>query len=143
MNNTYYMIEKIEEKNSMLCLCYFDPTVYASAEDTEEWKPEKRMLMDSDQKHLIYVIDTASGWKYVRFPLPLWKSIDQLLVKDQDVMLVTSMTAEGEAHKSFILKNFHQEMKDLILNMRNNANYGEDMSSLVEEHFAQTISHLT
>lgn len=143
MDSLSLIIEKIEEKNKMMCLCYFEAAVYASLVHTEEWKAEKRVLMDSDQKHLIYVIDTPNGWQYVRFPLGLWKQIDQLLVQDQDLMLVTSVTPEGEAYKSFILKDFQKEALDTVRNMRNNANYGEDMSSIVEEHFAQTISQLT
>ncbi|GAA0380479.1 hypothetical protein [Bacillus horti] len=143
MSNLHFIIEKLEEKNNMLCLCYFKPDVYNSLQEVEEWQPEKRLLMDSDKKQLVYIIDTPSGWEYIRFPIELWKTVDQALVKEQDFLLVTSVTESGEAHKSFILKDFRKEAVDLILNMRNNANYGEDMSELVEEHFEQVLNNHT
>jgi hypothetical protein len=125
-----------------MCLCFLQEELYSQIDLSQEWVPMKRVLMDSDQKHLIYVIDVNDSWEYIRFPLSLWKSIDESIVKDQDILLVLSKTENNEVHKSILLKDFHKETKDLILNMRDNANYGEDMSKLVEEHFARTIEQL-
>lgn len=122
-----------------MTLCFFKDEVYDQIDLSQEWITMNRVLVDSDQKHLIYVIDTNGSWEYIRFPLSLWKSIDESIVKDQDMLLVLSKTKDNEVHKSILLKNFHKECKDLIINMRDNANYGEDMSNLVEEHFARTI----
>lgn len=125
-----------------MSLCFLQEEVYNQIDLSQEWVPMKRVLMDSDQKHLIYVIDINGTWEYIRFPLSLWQSIDQSIVKEQDILLVLSKTENNEVHKSILLKDFHKESKDLILNMRDNANYGEDMSKLVEEHFARTIEQL-
>lgn len=142
MSKINFIIEKTEEKNAFIRLCYFEENVYDELDSTQEWTPVKRVLMDSDQKHLIYVVENEEGWQYVRFPLALWKEIDEALVKEQDMLLVLSKTEAGAVHKSVLLKEFHKECKDLVLNMRQNANYGEDMSSIVEKHFAGTIQQL-
>jgi hypothetical protein len=142
LSTVNFIIEQTKEKNDFIRLCFLEEQVYQELDSTQEWNPIKRVLMDSDQKHLIYVIESQNGWEYVRFPLALWKDIDVALVKEQDMLLVLSKTKEGEVHKSLLLKEFHKECKDLILNMRENANYGEDMAGLVEEHFAETIQQL-
>lgn len=142
MNKVHFIINKTVEKNAFMCLCFLQEELYGQIDLSQEWVPMKRVLMDSDQKHLIYVIDINDSWEYIRFPLSLWKSIDETLVKDQDILLVLSKTENNEVHKSILLKDFHKETKDLIFNMRDNANYGEDMSKLVEEHFARTIEQL-
>jgi hypothetical protein len=142
LSKVNFIIEKTEEKNSFIRLCYFEEHVYDEIKSSQEWTPVKRVLIDSDQKHLIYVIENQEGWQYVRFPLELWKDIDEALVKEQDMLLVLSKTEDGEVYKSVLLKDFHKECKELILNMRQNANYGEDMSSIVEQYFAGSIQQL-
>jgi hypothetical protein len=142
LSKVNFIIEKTEEKNSFIRLCYFEEQVYNELESTQAWTPVKRVLIDSDQKQLIYVIENEDGWQYIRFPLVLWQEIDEALVKEQDMLLVLSKTEDGEAYKTVLLKDFHKECKDLILNMRQNANYGEDMSSIVEKYFAGTIQQL-
>jgi hypothetical protein len=142
LSKVNFIIEKTEEKNSFIRLCYFEEYIYDELDSTQEWTPVKRVLIDSDQKQLIYVIENQEGWQYARFPLDLWSEIDEALVKEQDMLLVLSKTEDGEVYKSLLLKDFHKECKELILNMRQNANYGEDMSSIVEQYFAGTIQQL-
>lgn len=116
--------------------------MYKHIDSDTEWVPMQRLLVDSDEKHLIYVLDVKDRWEHVRFPLELWKTLDEAVIKDQDLMLVVSQTPEGSAHKTVLLKDFVRELKELIPNMQDNANYGEDMSILVEEHFSKTIQQL-
>ncbi|GGK12587.1 UPF0738 protein [Caldalkalibacillus thermarum] len=142
MSQVSYIIERIEPKNKLMALCFLADKVYEQLADTQEIRPVERVLMDSDHKQLIYVIEINGQWQYIRFPLPLWKSIDQVLVGEQDLFLVLSVTEDGLPYRSVPLKRFHEECVELIRNMRGNANYGEDVADLVEEHFAQTINAL-
>lgn len=142
LSNIHFIIDRIEEKNAFMQVCYFTNDTYQQIEHGE-WEAEKRVLMDSDQKQFVYVVDTPDGWEYIRFPIEQWKVIDQIVSNDQDVMLVTSITEEGEPHKSIQLKDFSKECKELLNNMRDNSNYGEDMSDLVKEYFPQTIAQLS
>ncbi|WP_202078700.1 hypothetical protein [Caldalkalibacillus salinus] len=142
MSQLHFIIDKMEDKNAFMKVCYFETSVYGQLQSPEEWTPTSRVLVDSDQKHLIYVVDTPSGWEYIRFPLKLWKQIDEALAKDQDIVLVTSLTDNGEAHQSFLLKDFRRECLELIENMKDNANYGEDMADIVEDYFATTLENV-
>jgi hypothetical protein len=142
MSDIPLIIDKIEEKNSFMQLAFFEQSTYERITSVEAWVPLKRILVDSEQKQFIYVIETQQGWEHIRFPLRVWKTIDQILVQDQDLMLVTSLNEEGEALKSILLKDFNREGKELVMNMRGNANYGEEMVDIVEEYFAQTIQSL-
>ncbi|MDQ0339740.1 hypothetical protein J2S00_002533 [Caldalkalibacillus uzonensis] len=137
-----YIIERIESKNKFMALCFFKDEVYNQLNEQQEVQPVERVLMDSDHKQLIYVIEIDGQWQYIRFPLSLWRTIDGVLVGEQDVFLVLSVTEDGSPYRSIPLKKFHDECVELIRNMRGNANYGEDMADLVEEHFSQTISTL-
>jgi len=142
MNQTHFIIEKTEEKNAFMRLYYFSEEVYQNINAEQEWTPMKRLLVDSDQKHIIYVMEIADKWEYIRFPENQWPSLDEALVKDQDLMLVISKTESGEVHKSILLKNFQKEMKDLVQNMKENANYGEEVEQLVEKYFSKTLASI-
>lgn len=143
MNKELFIIEKLEAKNSFMALCYLPLHTYTEVQDIDQWKPIQRLLMDSDAKQMVYVLESEEGWQYIRFPIELWKELDHIISNGQDLMLVTSTTAAGEAYKSIILKGFEKEAKELVANMRFNANYGEDMEQLVEEHFQETIKQLS
>lgn len=143
MQNGSLIIEKIEAKNSFMALCYLPIKVYAEHKEMDQWKPIERLLMDSDQKQMVYVLENGEGWQYIRFPLEMWKQLDHIISSGQDLMLVTSTTASGEAYKSIILKGFEKEARDLVANMRFNANYGEELEQLVEEKFPETIKKLS
>ncbi|WP_025026651.1 hypothetical protein [Caldalkalibacillus mannanilyticus] len=138
MNNTHFIIERIEDKNAFIKLCYLEKSFYLEKQE-EEWIPMSRLLVDSDEKQLIYIVEVGQEWKYIRFPLSVWKSLDEVIAKEQDLFLVLSLTEEGEVHKSIPLKDFSQEGRELIRNMLNNMNYGEGMSSIIEEEFSETI----
>lgn len=138
MNNTHFIIERIEEKNAFIKLCYLEKSFYLEKQE-EEWIPMSRLLVDSDEKQLIYIVEVGQEWKYIRFPLSAWKSLDEVIAKEQDLFLVLSLTEEGEVHKSIPLKDFSQEGRELIRNMLNNMNYGEGMSSIIEKEFSETI----
>lgn len=141
VDNTPLIIADITQKNNFIALCQFEETIYDHIKqgDVNSWKPMERLLCDSDAQQLVYVIEVDDQWQYIRFPLQLWSEIDNILAKEQDVLLVISRTDDGQVHKSIPLKSFHKEGVELIKNMRDNANYGEEVTKLVEEHFQQTI----
>ena len=81
-------------------------------------------------------------WEYIRFPSETWKTLDQILTKEQDLFVVLTKNAEGETEKSLPLKGFVREGLELVQSMRNNANYGDEMADLVEVSFAKTLQKL-
>jgi hypothetical protein len=142
LKQDHFIIDHIEDKKETLSsykVCHFNRAFYTEHPEEKEWIPMKRMLVDSDQKHIIYVVEINDKWEYVRFPLHLWKLLDEAIHQKQNIEIVLSLTAEGNVHKTLRLQEIHTELRELVGNMRSNANYGEGMSDVIEEHFPLTI----
>jgi hypothetical protein len=142
VNKIHFIIEQIEEKNPFMQICYFSNDTLQKLEPNTNWAPMKRLLMDSDLKHFIYVVEVDEKWEYIRFPLPTWSKLDEVISNDQDLYLILSRTPDGSIHKSLLLSEFSKEGKELIFNMKENANYGEEMAGIIEANFPKTIQQL-
>lgn len=142
MHQTQFTIQHIEEKNDFFALCFFEEQTYEKIDPQAEWIPLKRLLVNSDQQQIIYMMDVEGEWVHICFPLHLWRKLDRVMMKDQDLMLVLSKTEAGEAHRTVPFKNFRQECLELVGNMRDNANYGEIIVEMVEEVFPETLRTL-
>jgi|GEM_PF-5032024 len=138
----HFIIEHLVEKNSFNTLVFFEKDFYTNEIFKKNWTPMSRVLVDSDLQQLIYIVDIEGEWIHLRFPISLWKQLDKVIANQLDLFLVMSLTEEGTASKTIPLKDFAQEGKDLIQNMRGNSNYGEGMSELIEDKFASTIQQL-
>jgi hypothetical protein len=139
VSRTNFIIQRIEEKNDFISICYFADADYARIDATAKWTSLNNILVDSDKKEIIYVLDVDDEWVYIRFPVHTWEALDRVLAKEQDVMLVLSTTEAGEAHKTIPVKGFLQEATELVQNMHQNANYGDEMIAAVEQRFTLTL----
>lgn len=139
MSQTHFIIDRIESINEFMSLCYFRDNVYEDIQDDWVWTPLERLLVDSNHKEMVYMMDVGDEWIYIRFPLDVWKQLAEDLVQDKDFMLVISKTGNGHVQQSIPLQGFQKEASELIKNMRNNTNYGSDMISIVDEYFSKMV----
>ncbi|CAG9622831.1 UPF0738 family protein [Sutcliffiella rhizosphaerae] len=87
-----------------------------------------QMLVDSDNLAFIYKLETASEFLYVSIKDDYWADINQAIQEKKAVVLVTKDVA-------LLLTNMEEEIDYLIENIRDNANYGEEMEKRVNEIF--------
>ncbi|QFT88397.1 hypothetical protein FIU87_07060 [Bacillus sp. THAF10] len=87
-----------------------------------------QMLVDSDNLAFIYKLETASEFIYVSIKDQFWKDMKTALVEKKVVVLVVGDLA-------LLLTNIEEELGYLIDNIRDNANYGEEMERRVNEIF--------
>lgn len=149
-NQTNFLIERIETDTSKgFHACYFASEVYDTLNERLDWQPLERLLVDSDQLQLIYVLELDGEWVHVRFPLPMWQQLDHILYQEEELRLVvrTIVAYEGDGHdpkqESIALKGFVREGHEIVANMHANANYGQDVLDNVDRHFPQMIAKLT
>jgi hypothetical protein len=135
-------VSRIEIKNGRIGLCFFESALYGRLPFGEKIKPMERVLVDSDQKQLIYIVESEERWLNIRFPQSVWLNLDQLFSQNGELFLVVSLTEEGGPAKSIPLKHFDRECIELIGNIRHNANYGRELPELVEASFKRIIAHM-
>jgi len=83
-----------------------------------------QVLVDSDQLAFIYIMDVKEDFVYTNLPAEVWPQLktglDQQLPID---LCVNGLTVE--------LIDIHDELSYLLENIKDNANYGEDMEKKV------------
>ncbi|MGN1401530.1 MAG: hypothetical protein ACI4XL_08520 [Bacillus sp. (in: firmicutes)] len=96
----------------------------------QDLEPTGRMLVDSDQFSFIYIMESASDYIYISLPENTWDTLNQGLKEDIKVIL-----RNGETERQ--LTGFHEELQYLLSNIKDNANYGEEMMRKTADHFLQ------
>lgn len=143
LTHQYFIIDRIVVENESIRYCYLEEQEYDKINKIREWKAVNRMLVDSEEQQLIYVIEGDGEWQHVRFPISVWKDIDAALVLKQEVYLVTAINEAGESVATLKLSDFREECRELLINMVQNVNYGEELFQLAEEHFHPAIRFFT
>lgn len=136
-------ISRIELKNKQMALCFFDSSLYGQLPFGETITPMERVLVDSDHKQIVYIVESEDQWHYIRFPETVWARLDEVIAQSGDLFLIISLTDKGEPARSIPLKKMAEECRELVANIRHNANYGPELPELVEVKFKQTIAQLT
>ncbi len=93
-----------------------------------ELKATGQMLVDSDSKSFIYILENDDQYIYVSLPEKIWPALQQILEHDDKVFLKVN------GHE-IELTEIRAELLYLISNIEGNANYGDDMVKRVEEVF--------
>ncbi|WP_026583726.1 hypothetical protein [Bacillus sp. J33] len=92
-------------------------------------KAMEQILADSDNLSFVYIADNNDDYTYISLPDSIWPD----LKKAYDGNLPVYVTdAQGERLE---LEGFHEELGDLIENIKGNSNYGEEMVIKVESIF--------
>lgn len=95
----------------------------------ENLQAKGQMLVDSDQLAFIYILETADEFVYAGLPHTIWKELKE--AKDQNFKVILKIN-ENEIELVDIL----EELDYLLDNIKDNANYGEEMESKVVELFS-------
>ncbi|WP_339149657.1 MULTISPECIES: hypothetical protein [unclassified Sutcliffiella] len=94
----------------------------------EQVTASNQMLVDSDNLAFIYKLETATEFIYVSINDDFWMDLKQALEDKKAIVLLVDKLA-------LLLTNIEEELGYLIENIRDNANYGEEMERRVNEIF--------
>jgi hypothetical protein len=90
--------------------------------------PSEQILADSKQYSFIYLMENQEDYTYIDIPEQNWPLLKVSLEEQIPVWIYFK-------DEYMELKNFHEELNDLIGNIRGNSNYGEKMVRKVESVF--------
>ncbi|MDR4436260.1 UPF0738 family protein [Bacillus tequilensis] len=91
-------------------------------------KPSGQMLVDSDHFAFVYILELADSFEYVIIKEHVWPELKQAHAQRIPVVL----EAGGEPIE---LSGLHEELEYLLENIKDNANYGEEMEDKVKRVF--------
>ncbi|KON89410.1 hypothetical protein AF332_23075 [Sporosarcina globispora] len=92
-------------------------------------KAMEQILADSDNLTFIYIAEQNDDYTYIALPEAVWPELKKALDAQMRVF------ASDNNHERFELTGFHEELGDLIENIRGNSNYGNEMVEKVESIF--------
>jgi hypothetical protein len=90
--------------------------------------PLEQILVDSEQCSFIYLMEDEIDYTYIVITEKIWPFLRESLNMKSPVLL----SFEEERQE---LINFHEELEDILNNIRGNSNYGEQMVAKVENIF--------
>ncbi|MEC1625530.1 hypothetical protein P9E08_09080 [Bacillus mojavensis] len=93
-----------------------------------ERKPSGQMLVDSDNIAFVYILELADSFEYVMIKEHIWPELKQ--AHDQRKLIVLEA-----GNESIELSGLHEELEYLLENIKDNANYGEEMEETVKRVF--------
>lgn len=97
-------------------------------EENNNIRPTGQMLVDSDQLAFIYVLDNGEDFVYLSVKEGLWPSLKKALEQTLPVYAVIN-------NEEILLDNLYEELSYLTENIKDNANYGNEMEQKVVEVF--------
>ncbi|MGN7176278.1 hypothetical protein [Cytobacillus sp. SAFR-174] len=89
----------------------------------------QQILADSDNLSFIYIAEKNDDYTYISLPETVWPELKKAL--DGRMRVYASDINQAR----FELAGFHEELGDLIENIRGNSNYGNEMVEKVENVF--------
>jgi Family of unknown function (UPF0738) len=123
MNNRIELTEAIIEKNNLILKTEAIPA------NINSLKAKGQMLVDSDHLAFIYILETEDEFVYAGLPHTIWTKLKEANEKNLHVILKIN---EVEIE----LVAFFDELNYLLENIKDNANYGEEMENKVVELFS-------
>lgn len=93
----------------------------------------QQILADSDNLSFIYIAEQNDDYTYISLPETVWPELKKALDGQMRVYASDSNQARLE------LAGFHEELGDLIENIRGNSNYGNEMVEKVENVFQLNV----
>lgn len=102
---------------------------------TETYKDEAKnlqatgqLLADSDQLSFIYMLDSGEDFIYLSIQASHWPMLEKALKSELPVYALMD-------REMILLENFNDELQYLTENIKDNANYGDEMEQKVTEVF--------
>ncbi|PMC40422.1 hypothetical protein CJ195_01535 [Bacillus sp. UMB0899] len=124
--NTRIELVKTKIENNTLIL---EPEEVSSGLEQSVLKAQGQMLVDSDHLAFIYILESNDEFVYASLPHQIWPQLKEALDKDYQVeMKMSNYQVE--------LENLLEELRYLLENIKDNANYGDEMESKVVELFS-------
>ncbi|MCM3707106.1 MULTISPECIES: UPF0738 family protein [Cytobacillus] len=93
----------------------------------------QQVLADSDNLSFIYIAEKNDDYTYISLPETVWPELKKAL--DGRLPVYASDTNQARLE----LAGFHEELGDLIENIRGNSNYGDEMVEKVENVFQLNV----
>ncbi|MBU8787341.1 MULTISPECIES: UPF0738 family protein [Bacillus] len=100
----------------------------SGVKDEEKRKPAGRMLADSDHFAFVYILEQGDSFQYAILNESIWPDMKSALDRHIPVFL-------NIGKEELELEGFHTELQYLIDNIKDNANYGEEMEERVKRAF--------
>ena len=91
-------------------------------------QPVNQVITDSDAAAFVYLAEAEPGYVYLYVHESTWSDVKKALDGGHPIEAVGT---DG----TLALVSFHEEMNDLIVNIEDNSNYGEEMVKKVERVF--------
>lgn len=91
-------------------------------------EPKGQMLVDSDNFAFIYIVECENEYMYLSLPEETWGALNDLCQVKTSVVL-------SNQKEQVELPHFVDELLYLIDNIKDNANYGDEMGSKVAKVF--------
>ncbi|RHW39857.1 hypothetical protein D1B33_03115 [Lysinibacillus yapensis] len=95
-------------------------------------QPAGKVITDSDQLALIYLVEENEEYSYIQFPQNTWSSIVEGLKSEKNPTLVL-----GDQHIELV--EFNEELTMLLFNIEGNDNYGKEFVEAIETAFAEIL----
>lgn len=105
---------------------------------TKDWQTLEavgRILVDSEGKAFVYLLENDEGFHHVRISNDQWSELaNGLSLSKQPILLVN-----GQSNSGIALIRLWEEMRLLLENIKGNGNYGSKFVQEVEEVFKPFI----
>ncbi|WP_026561067.1 hypothetical protein [Bacillus sp. J37] len=125
MNTRIELVEaKVEDHVLIL-----EPAEISSGLEQSDVKAQGQMLVDSDQLAFIYILESEDEFVYASLPHQIWPHLKEAMDKEFKVAMKWN-------NKQIELENLTEELRYLLENIKDNANYGDEMESKVVELFS-------
>ncbi|WP_251552459.1 hypothetical protein [Neobacillus muris] len=105
-----------------------DKLLLQAAEKIMGLIPSGQILVDSDHFSFIYIMEEQIDYTYIVLPEAIWPFLKMALEQKLPLYI-------GYGDDQIELEGFHEEMENLIANIKGNSNYGNDMVTKVEAIF--------
>ncbi len=126
MNTRIELVDtKVENRTLVL-----EPVELPSAlNEINDIKAQGQMLVDSDHLAFIYILESGDEFVYASLPHQIWPQLKDAMDNSYKVELKIN-------DQQLELENLMEELSYLLENIKDNANYGEEMESKVVELFS-------
>ncbi|MDQ0230622.1 hypothetical protein [Metabacillus malikii] len=123
------MNKRIEVKRAIIETNRIHLHIDESLNEMVTLAPKGQMLVDSDRLSFIYLLETEDEFIYTDLPHTIWPQLKKAVDNKFDVVLSIN-------EREIELINLVDELSYLIENIKDNANYGEEMEAKVTEIFS-------
>ncbi|WP_416151238.1 hypothetical protein ACM26V_09810 [Salipaludibacillus sp. HK11] len=123
-----FHVKSIEEKSNQICFIVEDDI---SINEWDTLEPVGRILVDSDGKAFVYMLENSKGYNHIRISHDKWSALAAGMSTNKKPLLLLN----GQPSSAIELLQLWEEMTLLIENIKGNQNYGTLFVEEVEKIF--------